>query len=93
MKKFFVYIIYSPSKNIYYIGHTSDLEDRLERHNTNRSKFTKNKGPWEIVVTTICKTKSEAYNLEMKLKRMKNIKKAIEYLTKLNSSVVEHSDL
>ncbi|MCF8241673.1 MAG: GIY-YIG nuclease family protein [Melioribacteraceae bacterium] len=92
MKRFFVYIIYSPVKMIYYIGHTSDLYDRINRHNSNRSKFTKNKGPWELVEFTVCKTKSEAYQLEMKLKRMKNPKKAIQYLKKLNSSVVEHSD-
>ncbi|MCZ7611485.1 MAG: GIY-YIG nuclease family protein [Ignavibacterium sp.] len=40
-----VYIIYSESSDLHYIGHTSNLEDRLLRHNSNRNKFTKNKGP------------------------------------------------
>ncbi|MCF8241675.1 MAG: GIY-YIG nuclease family protein [Melioribacteraceae bacterium] len=31
MKRFFVYIIYSPVKMIYYIGHTSDLDDRTRK--------------------------------------------------------------
>ncbi len=52
---------------IYYIGHSSDLDDRINRHNSNRSKFTKNKGPWELVEFTACKTKTEAYQLEMKI--------------------------
>lgn len=93
MRRFFVYIIHSNTHNIYYIGHTSDLKDRLTRHNQNRSKFTKGKGPWNLEATRECKSKSEAYQLELKLKRMKNARKAIEYLNKLNSTVpVRHSE-
>ncbi|MFO7525442.1 MAG: GIY-YIG nuclease family protein [Ignavibacteriaceae bacterium] len=43
---YFVYIIKSISLDMHYIGHTSDLNDRLLRHNRNRNKFTENKGPW-----------------------------------------------
>jgi putative endonuclease len=57
---------------MYYIGHTSDLNDRLLRHNNNRNKFTKGKGPWELVLSHKCNSKSEAYQLELKLKGMKN---------------------
>ena len=49
MKHFFAYIIYSSSHNIYYIGQTNDLDDRMIRHSSNRSKFTKGKGPWELI--------------------------------------------
>ena len=92
MKEYVVYIIHSTQLNVYYYGHSSDLRDRMTRHNQNRSKATKGKGPWEIAATTKCETKSEAYRLEMKLKRMKNPKKAINYLKRLNKSAVEHPD-
>ena len=90
MNGFFVYIIRNACGR-HYIGHTQNLKDRITRHNSDRSKYTKNKGPWEIIVTYKLKTKSEAYQLEMKLKRMKNSSKAINYIKNLGS-VVEHSD-
>ena len=72
---------------MHYIGHSSDLDDRLIRHNNNRNKFTKNKGPWTLINSYQCNSKSEAYRLELKLKAMKNPHKAIEYLQKLVQSV------
>ncbi len=78
-----VYIIKSISQNLYYIGHTVNLEDRLKRHNENRSNFTRNKGPWELIISHPSKTKSEAYRLEKKLKSFKNSVKAINFLQRL----------
>ena len=91
MPDHFVYIIKSHSTNHYYIGETANLTDRLKRHNANRSKSKKGKGPWQIVATYKLKDKSEACLLELKLKNMKNSTKAIDYLLRLNS-VEEHSD-
>lgn len=59
MKMYFVYVIKSTSLDMHYIGHTSDLNDRLLRHNRNRNKFTKDKGPWELIVSHPCYTISE----------------------------------
>ncbi len=82
MNDFFVYIIQSSSgKN--YIGQTNNLTDRLNRHNSDRSTYTKNKGHWELVVAVNLDSRSEAVLLEMKLKKMKNSKKAIAYLQKM----------
>jgi putative endonuclease len=86
MSKFYVYIINS-DKGFTYIGQTNDLPDRLSRHNSNRNKATKSKGRWEIVAYKTVATRSEAITLESKLKRMKNCKKAIEYLNKLVKSI------
>ncbi len=81
---FHVYIIKSLSSGKYYIGHTHNLDDRLKRHNQNRSVYTKLKGPWELVLAYPCNSKNEAVQLELKLKKFKNSKKAIAYLQKLN---------
>ena len=86
LKMYSVYIIYSQTKNLHYIGHTSNLHDRIKRHNSNRNIYTKNKGPWELIISFPCNTKSEAYRLELKLKAMKNSDKAIQYLEKLVQS-------
>jgi putative endonuclease len=51
---FFVYIIKSINSNRYYIGHTSDLEERLKTHIENRSKATRLRGPWELVISHQC---------------------------------------
>jgi len=84
MNKFYVYIIQS-DKGFSYIGQTKDLPDRLRRHNSNRSKATKNKGRWEIASSKSVATRSEAVKLESKLKRMKNSQKAIKYLLRNGS--------
>jgi putative endonuclease len=82
MRRFFVYIIKS-DQGYYYIGNTSNLFERLNRHNTNRSRYTAHKGEWEIVLTKECNSKKEAVQLEYKLKSLKNSQKAIEYLSSL----------
>ncbi len=67
-----VYILYSLSKDQYYIGHTSNLEDRLRRHNAGRRKATKHGIPWQLKYTQSFTTKSLAYRKELELKAMKS---------------------
>ena len=86
MGKYFVYIIES-EKGRHYIGQTRDLYDRLTRHNSNRSKATKNKGIWNLVISFAVPTRSEAILLEQKLKKMKNPGRAIKYLQSLVQSI------
>ncbi|MDY0082822.1 MAG: GIY-YIG nuclease family protein [Ignavibacteriaceae bacterium] len=83
---YFVYIIQSEKHNFHYIGHTNNLKDRLLRHNSNRNKFTRNKGPWKLIISAKCYSKSEAYSLERKLKSFKNSEYAIDYLKNLVQS-------
>ncbi|QOJ29108.1 MAG: GIY-YIG nuclease family protein [Ignavibacteriales bacterium] len=77
---YYVYIIKNKD-NRHYIGQTNSLEYRIEMHNKNLVKSTRNLGPWEYVITRQCNSRSEAMTLELQLKKMKNSKKAIEYLT------------
>jgi len=80
MIEYYVYIIYSSKCNLYYIGHTNNLADRLNRHNQNRNKFTKSKGPWVLIISHSLNTKTEAYRLELKLKAFKKSRLAIDYM-------------
>jgi putative endonuclease len=43
---YFVYILYSPTRNKYYIGNCENLQARLNKHNTNHSGFTGKTGDW-----------------------------------------------
>ena len=46
---FYVYILYSVAIDQYYIGHTSNLSDRLFRHMNSGSKSTKKANDWKLV--------------------------------------------
>ena len=62
-----IYILKN-SKNQTYIGHTQNLNDRLKRHNSNRERYTKNKGPFEIIHKEVYNTRAEAMKREKELK-------------------------
>jgi putative endonuclease len=81
---FYVYILYSPSLDKFYIGHTKNLEDTLRRHNTHRSrlrKFTKRASDWKLVYFEIFEEKTKAIKMEKEIKR----KKSRNYIEKLIS--------
>jgi len=65
---FFVYVLYSPSANKFYVGYTSNLESRLLTHNQLGTKdWTKRYRPWELVYIESYQTKSSALKREKEL--------------------------
>jgi len=64
---FYVYVLRNESGRTY-TGHTQDLKERLNRHNTNQEISTKNRGPWLVVYSETLKTRSEAVKREKELK-------------------------
>jgi putative endonuclease len=66
---YFTYIIYSDSNKQFYVGSTRDIENRLRRHNADHSKSTKGKGPWKLIKSFSFDTRSEAMQLENKIKK------------------------
>lgn len=68
-----VYILENLKENLY-IGQTNDLDDRVIRHNTNRVKSTKNKGPWKLIYKKYFPNRSLAMEHERYLKSIKNKK-------------------
>jgi putative endonuclease len=83
---YIVYIIFSRSRNRYYIGCTSDLPERIKKHNTNHSGFTGKTLDWEVVYTESFVAKVEALKREKQIKGWKS-RKLLEKLIGL-----EHSD-
>lgn len=82
MNQHFVYIIKNPTGK-HYIGETENLERRLHEHNKDNGHFTGYNGPWELVISSTCQSKSEAVQLERKLKNFKNPIYAVKYLAGL----------
>ncbi|GAB1417978.1 hypothetical protein MASR2M12_07430 [Bacteroidales bacterium] len=75
---YYVYIIFSPSSDIFYKGYTSNPEKRLWEHNNDLSQYTATKGPWELVYLKAFDNKKSALTEE---KRLKNLnRKSIERL-------------
>ena len=66
-----IYILKSSISNKYYIGHTQNLDKRLERHNTGFSQYTKKFMPWKLIYTEDFETRGEAIKREKQIKRYK----------------------
>lgn len=56
---YFAYILYSESKDRYYVGSCEDVLIRLKRHNDGATPSTKPYRPWKIVWTERHELKSE----------------------------------
>ena len=87
---FYTYIIQSETSGIIYIGQTNNLADRIYRHNHNRNKYTKNKGPWKLIYFREFNSRKDAVALEGKLKQFKNKKFLLEWIAK--HAELEHPD-
>ncbi len=76
---FFVYVLQNPDGR-FYIGQTSNLASRLNRHNEGIVTWTKSRGPWELIHSEPLETRSAAVVLERRLKRLKNRRALMEYV-------------
>jgi len=76
---YFTYVLYSQRKDRYYVGYTSDLSSRLEKHNTGNSRSTKSGIPWKIKYYEEYSSKLDAMAREREIKKKKS-RKYIEWL-------------
>jgi putative endonuclease len=73
---FYAYILYSPIKDKFYIGHTEDVQNRLLQHNTRNNLGTND---WTVVYTETYDNRSDAMKREKEIKNKKS-RKYIEWL-------------
>ncbi|MFV8360057.1 GIY-YIG nuclease family protein [Flavobacterium sp. LS1P3] len=76
------YILFSGIKNRYYIGFTSDLEERIIRHNQKSKGFTGNVNDWKVVYIEKHETKELAQKRELQIKSWKSRIKIQELISK-----------
>jgi len=68
---FYVYILQSEKSSRYYVGYTSDIDDRLKHHNSGANKSTKPHRPWKIVFKEQYLDKKTAWLREKQIKSYK----------------------
>ncbi len=74
-----VYILYSNQVDQFYVGSSSNLEDRLFRHKNHGSKSTKKATDWELVYHEKFNDRTLAVRRELEIKKKKS-RKYIEFL-------------
>jgi len=79
----FVYILYSLTRDKYYVGSCEDVNKRLVKHNTNHSGFTGKTRDWELKWIEEHPAKTEALKRENQIKAWKS-RKMIEKLINEN---------
>ncbi|MFC4758040.1 GIY-YIG nuclease family protein [Solitalea agri] len=88
---YFVYILYSKKLKRHYTGQTTNLNQRLDTHNSisENDNWTKAGAPWELTLTIECESLQQAIKIELHIKRMKsrtfieNLQKYPELILKL----------
>ncbi len=68
---YFVYIIKSEKTGRRYIGSTRDVINRLEEHNSGKTRSTRAGRPWLLIYKEVFSSKSEAQSREYQLKRFR----------------------
>ena len=70
----FVYVIYSSSKDSYYIGETVNVEERIIQHQQHlyAGSYTKIASDWELAFLLTCKDRASALKAEKHLKKGKS---------------------
>jgi len=76
---FYVYILKSQKNGKLYKGYTNDLKRRFKEHNSGKSVFTKNNGPWKLVYYEAFISEKDAKREEVFLKSGKG-RERIKYL-------------
>lgn len=72
----FVYIIQSQKDNSIYTGITTDINRRLNEHNSGKgAKYTRSRIPFVLLKYFECNTRSEALKLEYRIKQLSHKEK------------------
>lgn len=75
MANWVVYILKCADDTLY-TGITNNLEQRLEKHTDGTgAKYTRGRGPFEVVFSENCKTKSDALKRELEIKSLDRAEK------------------
>ncbi|WP_124641907.1 GIY-YIG nuclease family protein [Amniculibacterium aquaticum] len=78
---FLVYILFSQTLGKFYIGMTSDIEKRMQKHLENHDGFTSKAKDWKIVFTQEFDDKSSALKREAQIKNWKSKKMILNLIS------------
>ena len=89
---YYTYILYSKKINIFYKGSTSNVFERIKRHNAGRENYTKKGIPWILLWFADKPSRAEAYRFELKLKNLSR-KRTIELMLKYSEGFARTDEL
>ena len=65
---YYTYVLKSHKSGRWYTGSTEDLRKRFNQHNQNKSRYTKKRGPYDLIYYEACKNREDAEVREKYLK-------------------------
>lgn len=65
---YYTYIIKGQKTGHWYTGSTNDLRKRFKQHNEEKSTWTKNRTPWDLIYYEACLNEQDARAREKYLK-------------------------
>ena len=74
---FFVYVLKSDKDDSTYTGFTSDLDKRLEQHNSGKTKSIRSKLPMKMIYYEAFLTKDLAIQREQEIKKNRSVKERL----------------
>jgi len=82
-----IYIIYSESADKYYVGYTSDVDLRVENHNSSSFKsFTSKYRPWVLAASfEVSNNRANAMKIEKFIKKQKSRKFLVKIISNINN--------
>ena len=83
--EYYVYILYSQSKDKYYTGYSHNPDERLVEHNMGATISTRSGRPWILVYTEHFMDKSSAIRRESEIKKKKSRKYIEDLISKCSS--------
>jgi putative endonuclease len=86
--QYHVYILHSKKLNRFYVGQTTNLDNRLIEHNTGESSHTSVGIPWTLLWSTNKPSFRSAEDLEDKLKNLSRTRK-INFMRKYSKGIVD----
>jgi len=86
MGSYYTYILYSEKLDKFYIGYSSDLKDRLIKHERSLKGFTARGKPWKLVYYEIFQEEVSAREREKQLKGWKSSIRIKELISRSKTS-------
>ncbi len=88
----FVYILKCKDASLY-TGYTTNITRRLKMHESGKgAKYTRSRGPFELVFCRACASRSEALQLEAQIKKLSRKKKSELIQTELEGAGIHESN-
>ena len=76
----YVYILYSPTLDRFYIGETANPDERLKHHQAGDQRYTRRAADWTQVFLKSIPSRTEALTIEQSIKRSKSRKSITRWI-------------